>query len=145
MTRDVDKMKKDELRRYAKELGVEIRQGGPTGKKNDWRAVDDVKKDCKTVQARLCQPPQENGPLEASAGASPSSREALLPAQNRAPNVEGGVANWLTLKQKAASVGLRQGGTKSQLEAKIKDSSSRQQTLAQFRINFWNCSSFCHE
>ena len=57
VAKDVDTMNKEELMHYAKSaLDVEIRQAGPDGKKNRYRAVDDVKKDCKAVQARLCQP-----------------------------------------------------------------------------------------
>ena len=88
-------MKKDDLMRYARELGVETRQAGPDGKKKNRRAVGDVKKDCKAAQARLCQPLQE---------ASSSSREAPLPAPERATNVEGGVANLRALRQKAAII-----------------------------------------
>ena len=131
MTTDVDTMKKDDLMRYVKRvLGVELRNAGPDGKKNRYRAVEDVKQDCKAVQARLCQPLQENEPLEASAEVSLNSRAAPLPAQERAPHVEGGVANRQALRQNAAKIGFRHWGTKAQLEATIKDSSSRQQTLA---------------
>ena len=84
MREDVDTMKKDDLMRYARELGVETRQAGPNGKNKNWRAVGDVKKDCKAAQARLCQPSQENEPLEASAESSSSSSEAPLPAPERA-------------------------------------------------------------
>ena len=64
-------MKRDELMRYAKNvLGVETRTVGPNGKKTNYRAVEDVKRDCKAVQARLCQPPQENQAFEPAVDAS---------------------------------------------------------------------------
>ena len=45
--RDVDAMRKAELMEYAKTLGVETRREGQDGKKNLWRPVPDVKRDCK--------------------------------------------------------------------------------------------------
>ena len=64
MRKDVDTMKKDDLMRYARELGVEIRQAGPNGKKTKWRAVDDVKKDFareRTTSSICCRHDEEGG------------------------------------------------------------------------------------
>ena len=64
--KDVDKMNKPELMIFARDiLGVETRQVGSDGKKRRYRAVPDVKQDCKAAQARLCQPSQENQAVEA--------------------------------------------------------------------------------
>ena len=127
----VDTLKNDDLMGYAKELGVETRQAGPNGEKTHWRAVVDVKKDCKAAQAWLCQPSQENEPIEASVEASSSSRAAPLPAPERAPSVEGGVDNKYAVRHAALNLGPNQRGyTKAELEAKLKDATSGQQTLA---------------
>ena len=84
-TRDVDKMNKVELMKYANDmLGVHTRRAGPDGKTNLYRAVSDVKHDCKAVQSRLCQASQENQTSEAHSEASPSSRQAFPRAQERA-------------------------------------------------------------
>ena len=56
LPRDVDAMRKAELMEYAKTPGVETRREGQDGKKNLWRPVLDVKRDCKEAQARHCQP-----------------------------------------------------------------------------------------
>ena len=109
-------MKKYDLMRYANNvLGVETRQAGPDGKKNRYRAVEDVKQDCKAAQARLCQPPQENEPLEAPAEANSSSREAPFPSPERAPSVEGGVANKQTARQKGNQPWTQTEGHKSRV------------------------------
>ena len=98
-TKDVDEMKKSELMQYAKNiLGVETRRVGPDGNKNLFRAVEDVKHDCKA-------------------------------AQERGQSVNGGVANRHVVRQRAADLGLSQRGTKAQLQARIKDATSRQHTL----------------
>ena len=105
-TKVVDKMKKDDVMHYAKQvLGVEVRQAGHDGETHRYRAVEDVKKECKAVQARLCQRPHENVP-------SSSSREAPLPAPERAPSVEDGCNNQgrkkQAARQNAANPGLGQ-------------------------------------
>ena len=90
-----------------------------------------MKKDCKAAQARLCQPSQGKEPLEASAEASSSSREAPLLAPEREPSVEGGIDNKYAVRHTAANLGLNQRGyTKAKSEAQIKDATSGQQTLA---------------
>ena len=72
--RDVDAMRKAELMEYAKTLGVGTRREGQDGKKNLWRPVPDVKRDCKEAQARHCQPvgPQART-LAPGAGAASAS------------------------------------------------------------------------
>ena len=131
VAKDVDMMNKEELMRYAKSaLDVEIRQAGSDGKKNRYRAADDVKKDCKAVQARLCQLLQVNDPPEIPAAPSSSSWEEPLPLPSGASSEEEGVTTRQATRQKAGSLGIKQRGTKAQLLANIKDATSGQQTLA---------------
>ena len=69
-------MEKPDLMPYAKDvLGVETRRKGPDGKKNLWRAVAEVKADCKAAQARLRQA------LPADDTGSSSSREGIAAAE----------------------------------------------------------------
>jgi len=65
--RNVEDMRKAELMKFAADvLGVATRRVGPDGKNNLWRSVEEVRRDCKEKEARLCQSPH------ASAGSSTS-------------------------------------------------------------------------
>ena len=46
--RNLDDMRKEELMKYAKDvLGIETRHIGADGKKNRWRSVPEVRRECK--------------------------------------------------------------------------------------------------
>jgi hypothetical protein len=140
--KDVDTMNKEDLMRYAKNiLGVEVRQAGPDGKKNRWRSVNDVKKDCKEVQATLLQSLQDNDPVENPAEASASSWERLPPASARAPSEGESVDNRQATRRIAGSLGIKQmGKTKRQLDANILDANTGQQTLD----SAWEKKNYCN-
>ena len=77
LPRDADAMRKAELMEYAKTLGVETRREGQDGKKNLWRPVPDVKRDCKEAQARHCQPVGSQARTLAP-GAGPASASHMV-------------------------------------------------------------------
>jgi hypothetical protein len=89
-TKDVDQMEKAELMAYAKDvLGVETRRMGSDGKKNLWRKVVEVNRDCKAAQAKLCQSQAENNPTPGSASSLPATGSASSsPPTMPAPNVD---------------------------------------------------------
>ena len=110
--KDVDKMEKPELMPYAKDvLGVETRREGPDGKKNLWRPVADVRKDCKAEQTRVRQAlPAENAGSSSShegiAAAEQSTAEASV---DQAP-----AAEIISDKRKSAAGKQRKPTTKGQ-------------------------------
>ena len=111
--KDVEKMKKDELMQFAKDvLGVETREAGPDGKKNRWRKVERVKADCRAEQNRLCQAAQENVESAASVG-------------------RGRGENQQAIRRKAIQLGImrKRKGTPEELQARIQKAIAGQQNL----------------
>ena len=58
--KDVDNMDAEELRAFAKSLGVEFREVEEDGKQTKFRGSGALKEDCKVVLSRLCQASPEN-------------------------------------------------------------------------------------
>ena len=69
MEGNVDKMRKDELMKYARSLGVATRKEGT----NSWRAVEEVREDCKAWEASQ----QERSRADAGEPGSASSSVAV--------------------------------------------------------------------
>ena len=64
---NVDDMRKAELMMYAKDvLGIETRKIGAGGQKNLWRSIEEVWRECKEKEARLCQSPHAPGLAQSS-------------------------------------------------------------------------------
>ena len=72
MEGNVDKMRKDELMKYARSLGVDTRKRG----RRKWRAVEEVRKDCKAREAAQ----QERSRAHAGEPGSASSGVAVRSA-----------------------------------------------------------------
>ena len=122
-TRDVDQMDKPELMAYAKDvLGVETRRSGSDGKKTLWRAVADVKQDCKAAQARLCQPEAENnpGPSSSSHMLTACAGEATATVPNVDENAKAVVDKPTAAQQKA----VRAKAVEQSLGDKLRESAS---------------------